>query len=90
MLGFKRQLLSWKEYIKRLAHLDALEVKDGEQGEFTLVARWKNGGVLEKHYDRRYVMGSFSTAPPLQQRARMKPCRFRDEFIRSVLNARGV
>lgn len=90
MMGFKRQLLSWSAHIKRMAHLDSLEVRDGECGEFTLIATWRGGGRLEQHFSRQYVLGHTASATPLNQHPRLKPCRFRDTFIRSILNARGV
>jgi hypothetical protein len=89
MMKFKRDLLSWDAYIRRLAHLKTLEVEDLPASEFTLVGKW-DGGELRKTFDRYYVMGKWCTSPPLQQRPRMKVCRFRDDFIRSVLHARGV
>jgi hypothetical protein len=89
MIKFKRDLLSWDAYIRRLAHLSVLEVEDLPHSEFALVGKWK-GGEHRQVFDCRYVMGRWCTSPPLQQRTRMKVCRFRDDFIRSVLNARGV
>ena len=90
MRGFKRQLLSYAAHIKKIACLDSLVVKDGEHGEFTLVAIWKNGGRLERYFSRQYVLGHTAVALPSNQRPKMKVCSFRDEFIRSILNARGV
>ena len=90
MRDFKRQLVGWSAHIKRVAHLDALEVRDGQWGEFTLIATWKGGGRLEQHFSRQYVLGHTASAMSLNQRPRMKPCSFRDTFIRSILNARGV
>jgi hypothetical protein len=90
MLNFKHQLLSWGAHIRKMACLESLEVRDDRQGEFTLIATWKNGGRLERHFSRQYVLGHTATSLPSLQRPRMKACSFRDEFIRSILNARGV
>jgi hypothetical protein len=89
MVKFKRDLLRWDAYIRRLAHLTTLEVEDLPGSEFALVGKW-DGGEHRKVFDRRYVMGRWCTSPPLQQRPHMRVCRFRDDFIRSVLHARGV
>jgi hypothetical protein len=90
MLKFKRDLLSWSKYIERLAFLTSLEVEDLPHQEFVLVARWRDGGEFKQVFTQQYVMGRFASAPPLSQRPRMRVCRFRDDFIRSVLHARGV
>ena len=90
MRRFREGLLRYEEYICKLAFLDSLEVEDGQHWEFTLVARWKDGGELGKCFTREYVLGNTAARPPLEQRPRMRTCRFRDEFIRAVLAARGI
>ena len=90
MLKFKRDLLSWSAYIQRLAHLEDLTFEDLPGQEFVLVAKWRDGGEFKQTFTRQFVMGRFAQAPPRSQRPRMRVCRFRDDFIRSVLHARGI
>lgn len=86
---FRRDLLSWSSRIRRAGYLKSLEVKVLEHGEFTLTGGW-DGGEYSKKYTRQYVLGRFITAPSLQQRPQYRVCRFRDEFVRGALAARGV
>ncbi len=86
---FRRELLSWEGRIKRAGYLKGLEVERLKDGEFKLVGTW-DGGRFEKTYTRLYVLGRFITQPPMQQRPRYRVCRFRDEFVRGALAARGV
>jgi hypothetical protein len=89
MLRFKHELLSWADHIRRVAYLERLEVVDQEHGEFTLVAHWK-GGKEEQRFTRQLVLGKYIARPPLQQQPHQRVCRFRDDFIRRVLHARGI
>lgn len=90
MLKFKHELLNWSDHIKRVAYLERLEVVDHEHGEFTLVAHWKEGGREEQRFTPQLVLGKYLARPPLQQQPHQRICRFRDDFIRRVLNARGI
>jgi hypothetical protein len=89
MLTFKRELLSWGERIKRSGYLTELVVEDLPGGEFRLTGKW-NGGEYSRTFTRQYVLGRNISRPPLQQRPHQRVCRFRDEFVRAVLAARGV
>jgi len=89
LLMFKRALLRHGAHIKKIARLERLEVVDHEGGEFTLVAYWK-GGETRQTFTRQYVLGKNVSRPPLQQQPRQRVCRFRDDFIRKVLNDRGI
>jgi hypothetical protein len=89
MLSFKRELLGHAVHIKKVAHLERLEVVDHESGEFTLVAHWK-GGTSEQRFTRQYVLGKNIARAPIHQTPIRRVCRFRDDFIRGVLHARGI
>lgn len=90
MLGFKHDLMGWGRHIKRLAYLTTLEVEDLPNQEFILVGKWQDGGEFRQTFTQEFVLGRFITAPPRSQHPRMRVCRFRDDFIRSVLHARGI
>lgn len=90
LLQFKRDLLKWSDHIKRVAYLERLEVIDHEHCEFTLVAHWKDGGREEQRFTPQLVLGRYISRPPLQQQPHQGVCKFRDDFIRRVLHARGI
>ena len=89
MLKFRQDILSWSGRIKRAGYLTDLVVEDLPHGEFRLVGRW-NGGEHAQVFTRQYVLGRNVSRPPMQQRPHQRVCRFRDEFVRRALEARGV
>ena len=90
MLRFRQDLLRWGPRIIRVGHLTGLTSENaGEGGAFLLVATWK-GGKFEQLYTRQHVLGIHASKPPMQQRPHRRVCWFRDEFVRQVLEARGI
>lgn len=87
MRMFKHDLAKHLPYVVRMARVHACEITSLPNDEFTLVVSW-DGGSFRRTYTRQYVLGRSSSMIPTKQAPRMRTCRFRDDFIRDVLDAR--
>lgn len=81
----------FKPRIIQVALLTELEFETEQEGEFTVVARWKSNvdeGEYRTQFTRERVLGRFLT--DTCQRLAKSDCRFRDDIIREVMTHRGL
>jgi hypothetical protein len=85
----RRELLARQDTIRRIAGLQSLDLTPLSDGlGFTLTAGWAYPaqGTHTQTFSPENCLVGRPGAPRLKQ----SPCRFRDEFCRAVLGARGV
>lgn len=61
--------------------------------EFRLVAKWHVGEEPHFHtktFSRQYVYGATATLTPAAWRPQLRPCQYRQDFVREVLHAQGI
>ncbi len=77
------------------ATYSTVTIEEVRAGSFTVVSKWPAtklapAGEHRIHFDRRKVLGRSASLPPLKQRLSKKVCRFHEDIIREVLQARGL
>lgn len=94
MYLFLRALRRWKPYIKRKAYLSKLTVeKNGDT--VSAKAEWVGTSVTPagEHtviFTRQRVLGQRASKAPLQQMPKKGICKFADDVVREILQARKV
>lgn len=88
MYVFQRALRPWLPYIQRRTYATSVEVVLRERGEFAVRVAWNAtrvspSGEHEVVFTRQRVLGTGKS--PLK-----KVCRYRDDAIREVLQARSL
>lgn len=73
--------------IKRSTHCTGIEYVFQDTGDFTIVVKWP-GGQHDRLFKREEVFPHISAGVPLRSKKRV--CRYVDEIIAEVLQARRV
>lgn len=94
MYLFLRALRRWAPYVKRKAYLDGIIVE--RAGESVVVrtswksTAWSTAGEHTITFTRERVLGARGSKAPLQQAPKKGMCKFADDVIREVLEARRI
>lgn len=92
--GLRTQLGCWFTTIQRGAGLTSLEVVDGPDGAFTLLAEWKTKEGKPEFFScdftRELVFGRTAGGSPLAYRVQKRACDYAKDFMREILARRGA
>jgi hypothetical protein len=89
MQALKQRLEQWRARIMKVALLNDVTFEIGSDGTITATASWKtklDEGQHQVHLTRERVFGRTLSSP--QPRIIKRPCDFRDDIIREVLQHR--
>lgn len=91
---FARGLQSWFPAIKRRTYAARIALKPGRES-VSVIVEWdeSKAGPAGQHivtFTRQQVLGRTAKLAPLHQRPVKKLCRFVDDVVMAVLEARGV
>lgn len=92
--GLQKQLMAWRDYIRRCTHATEVSFEPRAEGTFDLVVKWvdkKNvPGQFTKSFTRSFVFGGTATLSPEAWAVEKKACVHARETVQEILVQRGV
>jgi hypothetical protein len=94
MRALQRRLAGWFDVIRRATGAQDLRFENHDDGSFSLVAEWAGGSrdasSFAKMFTREKVFGRSHALPSEAQFVERRACDHARDFIREILERRGV